>query len=1074
MVHRWIKCRVCTVAHDIEIQQFSKHVRQKKHLKRVAEFESTKPSAYVQQEIQFAERCQIAQTTDMETDTGPSPTQHSAGDSNDNGMEFFSHNDEWSSIEIDDASNAPPQLTSEDWMTQILSKCPNPKGDLSGYFSTEEETTPIDGLTRTPMNAQYFHCNLEFGWGPRLLTAWAAQRNTSLDILQRMGATNPLFCILLAYLTNRLTNIEQRVLVALMVYMSDPLNRGLPIPENHAQLRNCYGPDGRESIPNILPRPIIQILDTGFAYVSIRDILQFHLANGQTLDPLVDAPYSPQSKNVQSLHGSSQRGKDLVAFSNEQSNTQPTEFISEVVIWSDAFDTNNTKNNRGSVHVVLVSVGTPGDDYHSGRNTYPVSLGPSNGDMTTAMEKLVRELTELFKGQKNKFFHAASQKELAVSLRVYCFLQDRPERCSWLGLAYGNGRYGARFGWAGDLSQSCAYKRLPSCSDCNALRLCSPDVRHFQCTRCSDWRMDLLSYQIPKDYPTIFMNNNSDGTDPTAQNLPDSAPTDARVNGNCLRFRPITFPILKSASDSTFDMVRLRYWTKKQGIAYLETFGLSQVYIADLCNAADNPDEQQPPHPTTWNVPGVDIRHHIDALMHLCFLGITKAISTDLISGWLKAQRKSSSFYNLSHPVLDQIKRQSLSWCKVETKFGGYVSENWIAYCLVYKYVHQLLSKLTEDDDVYIDPPGVPLSQYNLKQRRAWLCARKVEDISNKSLKKAVDKKFLEFISLPPEECPPIIQPVASKATLEQASHMIICWQVCMSRIMSLDQNPSGAQLLDIERHIKVFLTSVDVFDLTRRDQATKKDMKVPVWRRKQNFLGLLNFRDTIREMGPLCPLSELDLNGNWAYNAMKKYFVEKSYKFALGACVRDVTNGLAGGEPGSCQAMMEVATEIANQASAPSTDSDTNDDDAFIQVRSQANYKSHKDEATAMRRLEESEFMSGLVVDDHLYLVIKTGGMNTYLEIRPVEFHLEVCGAQYFSYTTVASSGLESSRFKSCSEHFLLLPLLNNDGSVPKGKGRDGERNFFYVITSGWREISRSDRAGFVLRLPTIPGATY
>ena len=76
-----------------------------------------------------------------------------------------------------------------------------------------------------------------------------------------------------------------------------------------------------------------------------------------------------------------------------------------------------------------------------------------------------------------------------------------------------------------------------------------------------------------------------------------------------------------------------------------------------------------------------------------------------------------------SRPLLQEIANVGVSWCKAEISFGGYVSENWIAYARLHKYVYQLLSMLAVEDKEYEDPVK-PMSQYKLREKRAWLCAR--------------------------------------------------------------------------------------------------------------------------------------------------------------------------------------------------------------------------------------------------------------------------------------------------------------------------------------------------------------
>jgi hypothetical protein len=56
------------------------------------------------------------------------------------------------------------------------------------------------------------------------------------------------------------------------------------------------------------------------------------------------------------------------------------------------------------------------------------------------------------------------------------------------------------------------------------------------------------------------------------------------------------------------------------------------------------------------------------------------------------------------------------------------------------------------------------------------------------------------------------------------------------------------AIILEMECHIKIFLTSYEEFD-----KANRKSGEVPGWITSYNFCSLLNLPNIIREIGPLC-----------------------------------------------------------------------------------------------------------------------------------------------------------------------------------------------------------------------------
>lgn len=531
-------------------------------------------------------------------------------------------------------------------------------------------------------------------------------------------------------------------------------------------------------------------------------------------------------------------------------------------------------------------------------------------------------------------------------------------------------------------------------------------------------------------------------------------------SGAYLFFRRITIPDLKSAVKSAYEMVRLKFWKKKEGVSYLETFAIASDYVDAVCSSADT-DIPLPPFPHSWNIDGVDIRHHIDVPMHLMFLGITKANATDLVGSWLKALRKQTSFCKKSRPLLQEIANVGVSWCKAEISFGGYVSENWIAYARLHKYVYQLLSMLAVEDKEYEDPVK-PMSQYKLTEKRAWLCAREVDGITKRSKKEVVDEKFSEYMEMPADKRPAIVKPIASNASLEEVENMVICWQVCVCRIMFLSQAPTSENIENIDRHIKIFLSSVHDFDRTRWEQETGGGRNVPKWRMRPNYLGLLNIPSAIQEMGPIRMLSELDLKGeahikwiknkinsghvkDWAYNAMARYYCERSFRYTLKDCALDCQK--RGSTTGSSY-MVKVASQMARRVEG--------DDENH-----QKEFNTFSGQREAIESLQHNRFVSGVVSEDRLYLVVRG---KRYLEIKPAVYEKSVCGADYFAYVAVAPIANVAPAIGG-KEYFMLLPVLNGNGDRTTGS--------FYLITSAWREMVKSDE-GFLLKLPEIPKAEY
>ncbi|CAJ1961141.1 unnamed protein product [Cylindrotheca closterium] len=249
------------------------------------------------------------------------------------------------------------------------------------------------------MTASYFRRNETNGDPSRLLVAATVNRNSDNNTVESVDHGHAIYSLLLSSFASELSKHQQRVFTALLFYtkVHGAANKAnttmlpLRVPEEPKVLRKLVT-DGTKSIRDVLSRPTIEILGiSGYVYVSIQEIVQYryHLANRKRLEALVDLPYSAA---VRTLHGSSPREKKLAAWCSEDSKDA---IPVEVVLWSDDFDPNNTKKNKGSAHCTFASIGTPQDDYHSGCNTYLLSLGPSSGDERAVKSKIAEELIRL-------------------------------------------------------------------------------------------------------------------------------------------------------------------------------------------------------------------------------------------------------------------------------------------------------------------------------------------------------------------------------------------------------------------------------------------------------------------------------------------------------------------------------------------------------------------------------------------------------------------------------------------------------------------------------------------------------
>jgi hypothetical protein len=96
---------------------------------------------------------------------------------------------------------------------------------------------------------------------------------------------------------------------------------------------------------------------------------------------------------------------------------------------------------------------------------------------------------------------------------------------------------------------------------------------------------------------------------------------------------------------------------------------------------------------------------------------------------------------------------------------------------------------------------------------------------------------------------PPSI-PEPAGGTVENVLSMISALRSMISRLMV--REVTEAYLIDLERHIKIFLNAYEMFDVANRTSNS-----TPSWVSSYNFCCLLNYPRVIKEFGPLRNLWE-------------------------------------------------------------------------------------------------------------------------------------------------------------------------------------------------------------------------
>ena len=106
-----------------------------------------------------------------------------------------------------------------------------------------------------------------------------------------------------------------------------------------------------------------------------------------------------------------------------------------------------------------------------------------------------------------------------------------------------------------------------------------------------------------------------------------------------------------------------------------------------------------------WNS-SISLDNFCDVIMHLLFLEITKA-SKDLLFSWINERMSGKKFNKISKNMLASISDLGLDWCKIIVSDSEWVSEIYLAYARLVKWIYHPFSTLylnQNDIEPYVEP----------------------------------------------------------------------------------------------------------------------------------------------------------------------------------------------------------------------------------------------------------------------------------------------------------------------------------------------------------------------------------
>lgn len=416
---------------------------------------------------------------------------------------------------------------------------------------------------------------------------------------------------------------------------------------------------------------------------------------------------------------------------------------------------------------------------------------------------------------------------------------------------------------------------------------------------------------------------------------------------------------------------------------------------------------------------------YIDVIMHLLFLGIVKA-TTLVLEQVLTLFRKKTDFRKRDgepNKLLLELYRECVEWLKGQEfggkKFhGGWISDNFVNFCRVYKFEFSYLLTVSANTPAKV--------------------------------------KILEL------------------------SKKLVSALTCMvSRIMQRQSNE--ASILDLDRHIKIFLSVLHELDDALSD-------KVSVIATKPNLACLLYLANEFRHFGPLRnfwdggPMGEgifrflkpLINSGvtrsGWSRSAMRQFYRRLGMKHLTRMVGEQstfteeaaISNDYLGDDLDSA----DIAELEKNREERISEESCLEDTEERKRRQRYSLCRRYRDRDEIIQRLNDHRLLTGIRKDEGVLLVLTKG--DECFELRVTgEQETKVLDCSYFvvALSNTPVPGL------SAREQYEKSQLFFCSFALPDFKRVEGNQNSErWIIASDWTEQYAPGKFG----LPRLSFADY
>jgi hypothetical protein len=806
------------------------------------------------------------------------------------------------------------------------------------------------------------------------------------------------------------------------------VQQSIPVPTTKQQLRSIICEGNRSLITN-LPHPEVKTMDD-HAYVLPSECIADLLAHGT-----IDFNHGRTIHQVQSL-AESTLAKQIIE-KNNQFQCKSV-FLS---FWSDDFEPNYSKGNRGSVWICTLTVQTADSGTPRINNVYPLAVGPKGSSHQRVVHLLLEDIKKLEREEGKEsaveMYEGKTNSDVNVSAHLVCVTQDQPERRGFNGLLLGGKAYHARWGWS--FNTCVVHEKMPPCANC---------LSELQTTK----RGETAELRICNDCFN-FWNSPSEMNHDAEDDYPESELDDdidlEGVTTKTLKCKQLSFSILKEVAKRTHDQIVAGEWTKATARAYLSRFCLNtqsqdeliqcasntatykkaqdenNVTILAACNALmiEEPEKHgEWKYPAMWNS-GIDLQQVTEPCMHLLFLGLMKN-NCFQIQEWAAMRNQYSAMRRELEKRTVVLEQLHLGWCKIQPyrgeKLGGWVSENFMAFARISPWVYSCLHTL--EDDLPLHPQdGKPIGKWTTEECKNFLRPRRILLSGNV---KELRERVVENIDTPIP--PPVGGPV------EEVDALIISQWEMNSFFMGMDEYlPDDDSTKKIGNClIRLFLSALAVHDSSTGPVASRK---LPIWVTQYNCQSLLNLPNQTETLGPIRNRWEGGKRGEGFLRTVKPI----------------VQSGRKNWQKNLFLNILRQKTLVQMKSTNDKDDeSDYGDDDSSTeecQMHEPQSFVHYRCHADVVERWTRGTVLSGVLVEGRLYVVHRFGVRSLLLEFLTVENSAKFSfGLWYFElrYLDVEDDNKGSLEEVRVDSYALLLPLPCSDANT----------YHYSLVTSHWR----------------------